>query len=382
MNTVLPVSVTEEDQQSFNSLAADFAVNELADFIHEYEFPYRLDPSGVTGKIIDLGFFSINLPAEHGGLGLTAEPLAGILEQVSLTDAGLAGTLFANAAALEVIASAAASSDCGGIYEIISRADALPLAFQAYSGPGEASLPAAVRKDGDYFLHGRADLLVSGGTSLYAVLPAAHDEGSCSYFLVSLRDREIKISDPVVTIGMQSCRPVDIELGGARGILIGNAGEGRRLFDELCGRMSYPACGLLLGIMKGSFNTALEYCGQRYQGGRMIIHWSDVRKKLAGMASLVTLAETCVFGLKSMYASGGTKAGTSSIAAAVHIGDMSAAVTSEGIQLLGGNGYMKDYGQEKRMRDAKQAQCLLGSSQLRKKSRIDDMIREKQEAEN
>jgi alkylation response protein AidB-like acyl-CoA dehydrogenase len=36
------------------------------------------------------------------------------------------------------------------------------------------------------------------------------------------------------------------------------------------------------------------------------------------------------------------------------------------VQLLGGNGYMKDYPQEKRMRDAKQVQSLLGMAPVRK----------------
>ena len=39
---------------------------------------------------------------------------------------------------------------------------------------------------------------------------------------------------------------------------------------------------------------------------------------------------------------------------------MAADATTDGIQLLGGYGYMKDYGQEKRFRDAKQIQVLMG----------------------
>lgn len=382
MNTAAPVIISEEDQQAFNKLASDFSTKVLADGVNEYEYPYKLDPSGILSSVVDLGFFSINLPSENGGLGLGSQPLAGILEQISLIDAGLAGTLFANTAALEIIYVASSSSDCSGIYDIISQAHALPLAFQAYSGPDEASIPALVQKDGAYCLYGRADLLVSGSTAPYAVIPAKSDDGSFSYFLVNLNDKEIKKSGPVVTIGMQSCRPVDVDLDGARGILIGKEGEGKLLFEEVCQRMSYATCGILLGIMKGSFNGALEYCGQRYQGGRMIIQWSDVRMKLAGMGSLIALAETCVYGLKSMFASGSTKAGPSAVSSAVHIGSISTSVTSEGIQLLGGNGYTKDYGQEKRMRDAKQAQCLLGSAPLRKKRFIDSLINETQDAQN
>ncbi len=379
MNTLLRNVITEEDQQAFNDLAASFAGGKFADCVHEYEYPYSLDPSELVSRIAELGFLSVNLPSDHGGLGLTFQPLAGILEQLSIVDAGIAGAVFANAAALEVIAVASSTSDCEEVYEMLGPAGALPLAFQAYSDPSEARVPACITRDGSCLLYGRADLLVQGGTALYAVLPAVHNDGSCSYFLVSLDQKEIKKSGPVVTIGMQSCRPVDIELDGAIGVLIGSRGEGMALHGEVCRRMSFPSCGIFLGIMKGSFDTALDYCGQRYQGGRMIVQWNDVRMKLAGMGSLVALAETCVLGLKQMFASGSREAGPSAVSSAVHMGNMAASVSSEGIQLLGGNGYMKDYGQEKRMRDAKQAQCLLGSSPLRKKRYIDAIIKENQE---
>jgi alkylation response protein AidB-like acyl-CoA dehydrogenase len=381
MNMAAPVIISEEDQQAFDKLAADFSAKVIAESIHEFEYPYALDPAGVAGSVADLGFFSVNLPAEYGGLGLGFYPLAGILEQVSAVDAGLAGTIFANAAALEIVSVASASSGCESVYGTLGQAGALPLAFQAFAAPGESASPAYARKDGAYLLTGRADLVVSGGTAAHAVLPAGRGDGSFSYFLVNLAGPGVKASRPVVTIGMQSCKPVDVELNGAKGVLIGSEGGGRALFEEMCGRMSYPACGIILGIMKGSFRTALEYCEQRYQGGRMIVHWGDVRMKLAGMGSLVDMAGACVAGLKGMFAAGVPDTGACAVSCAVQVGRFSTDATSEGMQLLGGNGYMKDYGQEKRMRDAKQAQCLLGSPLLRKKRFIDAMI-EKRAANN
>jgi alkylation response protein AidB-like acyl-CoA dehydrogenase len=380
MNTLAQTIITDEDQQTFNDLAADFAGNEVAESIHEYEYPYHLDPSAITGKITDLGFYSINLPSEYGGLGMGPVPTAGIMEKFSLTDAGLAGTLFANTAALEIISAASESSDCSGIYDTVSQPGALPLAFPAYASPAETSVPAFAKRDGAFLLSGRAGLVVSGATASYAVIPAKGGDGSHSCFLVCLNDREVQKSAPVVTIGMQSCRPVDIELNGARGVLIGKEGQGNDLFDMLCGQMSYPACGIYLGIMKASFTTALEYCEQRYQGGRMIVQWKEVSMKLAGMGTLIALAEACVCGLRSMFASKSVQAVPSAIAAAVHLGKIASDVTSEGIQLLGGNGYMKDYGQEKRMRDVKQAQSLLGSSLLRKARFIDKVIQARQDS--
>ena len=156
----------------------------------------------------------------------------------------------------------------------------------------------------------------------------------------------MKKSAPVVTIGMQSSMPVDMEFNGARAILIGGEGDGKALFDELCRRMSYPACGILLGIMRGSFGSALEYCAQRYQGGRMIIQWDDVRMKLAGMGTFLAPPNQHA-GLKAMFAAGEAQAGLSAVAAAVQMAG-SRPVTSEASS-DGRNGYMKDYG---RKRDA------------------------------
>ena len=377
MNALMTNVVSEEDRQAFNDLAADFAAGGLAESVHEREYPFVQDPAALNGTLMELGFLSVNMPSEYGGLGLPAETLAGMLERISMVDAGPAGTIFAHAAALELLSIASDSSDCGGLYELIEAGSGRPLAFQAFAGPAEAEMPFFSKGEGGYLLHGRAGLLMSGASARYAVLPARGEEGPISFFLADLDGEKARRSGPVLTIGMQSGMPADIEFDGAPASLIGGEGAAADMHDALCGRMSCPACGIFLGIMKGSFNAALEYCSQRYQGGRMIIGWEDVRMKLAGMGTRIALAGACLRGLKEMLSAGSAGAGNAAVAAAVHIGNMAADAASEGIQLLGGNGYMKDYGQEKRMRDAKQAQCLLGSSPLRKMAYIDAVIREK-----
>ena len=55
-------------------------------------------------------------------------------------------------------------------------------------------------------------------------------------------------------------------------------------------------------------------------------------------------------------------------AAMIYIQNTACRVTTDGVQILGGYGYMKDYGQEKRFRDAKQLQALLGIAPLKKLS--------------
>jgi len=58
--------------------------------------------------------------------------------------------------------------------------------------------------------------------------------------------------------------------------------------------------------------------------------------------------------------------GSHGLAAALHVHELACEVVTDGIQVLGGNGYMKDYGQEKRYRDARQVQALLGTAPMKK----------------
>jgi alkylation response protein AidB-like acyl-CoA dehydrogenase len=140
--------------------------------------------------------------------------------------------------------------------------------------------------------------------------------------------------------------------------------------------MSIPAAAISLGIMEGSFKEALAYAGERYQGGRNIVDWSGVRMKLAEMAIQIDVARSCLSGICSACDAASPDGNGAAVAAAIHISDMACSATSEGVQLLGGNGYMKDYGQEKRMRDARQARSLLGMSGLKKMKYIERIIEE------
>ena len=63
-----------------------------------------------------------------------------------------------------------------------------------------------------------------------------------------------------------------------------------------------------------------------------------------------------------------------SIAAAVKIQEMACNLTTDGIQVMGGAGYMKDFGQEKRFRDAKHIQALFGMTPRKKLKYFESII--------
>jgi alkylation response protein AidB-like acyl-CoA dehydrogenase len=139
-------------------------------------------------------------------------------------------------------------------------------------------------------------------------------------------------------------------------------------------KLHVAAGAMSAGIMKGSFSEAFEYTKGRQQGGREIINWSEVRMILATMALAVTNAEMLIS--RTCQAIDSSEKGwqACSRAAAITIQESATQVTTDGIQLLGGVGYMKDFGQEKRFRDAKHIQALLGIAPMKKLKFIEKMI--------
>ncbi len=206
-----------------------------------------------------------------------------------------------------------------------------------------------------------------GNVAGRAVLPAATGDGAgYSLFLVDLQEEGVRRSDPVLGLGLHACPAVDMHLSGVRGELVGEEGEGPGYYEEAVDRLSAAAAAACCGVMKGSFDAALDYARQRIQGGREIVNWSEVRMILSSMALQGKVAEMLVRQAARAVDGGEPGWRLASRAAALQVQEAAAGVTCDGIQVLGGNGYMQDYGQEKRFRDAQQLQALTGMVPLRR----------------
>ena len=367
-----------EELQAISDLAKSFASRELIAKREENDhYPFGELFTETIKNAKNVGFYGVNLPAEYGGIGRGDSALAFILENLSMADASMSGIIFTSAAAIEIINQASRETDCSVVYKMLSTKEALPVAFSSFTGIGEMEMPVANKK-GE--ISGRINFLCLGGISRYAVLPAG--ESTCgnkiSYYLLDLNEHGIEKSEPVYSLGLHACPGVDVYLENVPATLIGVVGEGEKYFQAMQSHLSLGAAAVSLGILKGSFMEALQYTKDRFQGGRQIIDWSEVRMILANMAIEIQVGQSCLASACSELDAGVAGWEKTARAVAIHVAEMASRATVDGIQLLGGNGYMKDYGQEKRMRDANQAQCFLGMAPVRKMDLINRIIKENQ----
>jgi len=358
-----------EELRMLDGMARDFAARELAEEREEHDrYPYAPLYEDVLAKSLEVGFFSIMLPEEAGGPAEPVTALCLVLDEICRVDASLGGAVFTQALSQEVLRQAGASDLLARDAEGDGDLSHALIAFPSYDNPSEVGNSARASRAGEgYELSGKVEYVSLGGLAARALLPARMEgmEGY-SYFIVDTGGEGVSASEPVLSLGMHACPAVDLSLTGASARLVGEEGKGGEYFEAAADRLSVAAAAVCAGIMKGSFADALEYCRQREQGGRTIVGWSEVRMILSSMAVACRTADMLVECAARAVDRGEPGWELASRAAALQVQSLAPEVTSNGIQLLGGYGYMKDYGQEKRFRDAKQAQSLLGITPLRR----------------
>jgi len=126
-----------------------------------------------------------------------------------------------------------------------------------------------------------------------------------------------------------------------------------------------------IGIARAAYEVALDYARQRVQFGRPIIENQGVAFKLADMRTEIDAARLLVW--RAAWMSAGTMrgapvaytAGEGSMAK-LRAGEVAVRVTEDAIQILGGNGYTRDYPVERMHRDAKLYTIFEGTSEIQR----------------
>lgn len=371
------IAANDKELKLLKKSATEFAKKELTPNREENDkFPFGPFFDSVVKKAFEADFFHTTLPEAAGGTGQGISALCILLDGLCQEDSSLAGIIFTNAAAQEIMLAA----DAGGLLKKkISAADTVKkflTAFPVFNNPGEDDhVVRAEKKDNQYRLTGDIEYVVLGGLAGHALIPAViSGQKNYSFFLVALNQRSLSISPPVHSLGLHACPAIDLSLKEAKADLVGKEEEGAVYFEAMADKLSVVAAAMSTGIMKGSFKEAFDYSKARFQGGREIINWSEVQMIMANMAIMTKNAEMAV--ARACQAVDQKEKGwqACSRAVAVHVQAMAGELTTDGIQVMGGVGYMKDFGQEKRFRDARHIQSLLGMVPMKKINYIKNMM--------
>lgn len=130
-----------------------------------------------------------------------------------------------------------------------------------------------------------------------------------------------------------------------------------------------------LGLMRRSFDLAVEYAKTHQSGGKPIIAYQEVGFKLAEMLTLLQTAQLLAYRAAWMSESGDREAPVLARSAKVFCTESSEKVASEALQILGETGYVLGNPAESGYRDAKYLQ-IAGTSTEISRMKIGDAVLE------
>jgi alkylation response protein AidB-like acyl-CoA dehydrogenase len=317
-------------------------------------------PEGLLAELPPLESLSARLTwlQARGGADLSGVALCRVLEALGARQTGAATMMLASAMAHDVLRAVAPP---GGGLPIQQELAGQWLAWPAFHGLHDQLWPAV---DAQGYLRGQVDMLVLGGQARWAVLPVQGRDQRMQLAVVDLGHPAVIRSEPVRTLGLSDGDITDVEFGGVPCEIL--PGTARGLYPVLTARWAAPVLALQSGVARGALEDAIAHAQARRQGGGSLLGWGEVRRLLAGMVSNLKVMQGL---LRASLDEPATS--RSALFQVLHAGELACRLTSDALQVHGGEGYRRHSAPARRLCDARQLHGLLGLVAWRRVALLD-----------
>ncbi len=363
-----------EEQKLVKDTAARFADEMLKPQAAQFDQSHE-HPAEACEALGELGFMGVAVPDEYGGAGMDYVSYVLAISEISRGDASVGVIMsvcnslycfpiqtFGNEEQKQAFLAPVASGAKLGCYGLT----------EAGAGSDPGSLRTSAVLDGDeWVLNGEKKFISNGGVASYAVIAAVTDKQAgakgISSFIVDMENTPgFSVGRVEEKMGINASSTTELVFEDARipkQNLLGEEGSGlRQMLTTLdSGRLGIGAQAL--GIGRAVLEEALDYAPGREQFGRPITHFQGIQWKLADMATALDAAELLLLRaawMEDQHMHFEKQAAMAKMFAS----DAAMKAAVEGVQILGGYGYTKEYPMERHMRDAKITQIYEGTNEI------------------
>ena len=332
-------------------------------------------PEDVRRLFADHDVFATVAPPEYGGLDGTLLTLTVVCEEVTRVCAN-SGMILGNQSLGAAPIALFGTEEQKQTY-LPKLASGESLCSFALSEPGAGSDAAALqtraRRDGDsWILSGRKNFITHANVADLMTVFARADSGAAreiTAFLVTRDDPGWVVDRIEHKMGLRGSPTCSVALDDVRvpaSAVLGEVGDGMRIALSTLDKGRIMTAALALGIAQGALELALAYAQERTQFGRPIAEFQAVQFMLADMETDVQAARALVRSAASRYDAGDPDIVSLAAATKLFATDMVNRVTSTALQVLGGYGYIVEYGAERRVRDARVFAIFEGTNEIQR----------------
>ena len=363
-----------EEQQMVQDMARRFAEAEIKPKAAELDETHE-HPADIVKQLGELKMMGIAVPEEYGGGGMDNVSYVLALIEVSKACASTGVIMSVNNSlyCFPVMAYGNEEQKKKYLYPCASgeKLGCYGLT-EAGAGSDPAGLLTTAVKDGDnWVINGEKKFITNGNVATHCVLAAVTEKGKgykgISTFVVDLENTPgFKVGRVEEKLGILASGTSELIFEDAKvpgDALLGKEGEG---FRQMLSTLDGGRVGIAsqaVGIGRAVLEEAVEYAKTREQFGKPISTFQGIQWKLADMATEIDAAELLT--LRAAWLEDHKKPYEKEAAMAkMYASDVTMRASVEGIQVLGGYGYCKEYPMERHMRDAKICQIYEGTNEI------------------
>jgi butyryl-CoA dehydrogenase len=319
----------------------------------------------------ELGLAGIPISEEFGGTSLGYTELSLVLEELAKSSVSYAVTLSVSTMVQGMIQNSGTQEQKQKFLPSLTAGTGIGAFCLSEAGSGsdaKAMKSFAIKVDGGYELTGQKMWITSAGIAEVYVVMAKTGEKEVSSFIVPADSEGISFGEKEKKMGWKVSPTREVIFDKVfipETNILGKQGDGFKVAMKALDGGRITIGSIAVGLGQRALDEAINYSLEREQFKQPIFDFQGIQFMLSDMATEVMSARLLVQESSRLY-DAKTPNQTLFSMAKLKATDVAMRVTTDAVQVLGGNGYTTDYHVERYMRDAKVLQIVEGTNQIQR----------------
>jgi len=364
------------EQEDIRRAAREFAEREFTPEIIEECDREEKYPMELVKKARELGFSTIKIPEEYGGMGLTLFEEVLVTEEFYRVSPGIGNACLSSTFGTELLILFGSEEQKEKYLRMVTEKYAISAmaTTEPEAGSDVANVKTRIVKDGDeWVINGTKTFITNGTVCDFVLVLGRSFEGEkrhhgLTFAIVESKSKGFKATKIRNKLGLRASDTAEIVLKDVRvpeENILGEPGQGFYYLMEFFNHTRPRVAAQAVGIAQGAFELALNYVKQRKQFGQPIAAFQHTQFKIAEMATRIQAARLLAWQAAWHCSIKDPRPELSSMAK-YFAGETAVFVADWCVQLHGGYGYIGEYPAERYYRDAKLMEIYEGTKEIQK----------------
>lgn len=337
-------------------------------------------PEDIVQQMRELGLFGLTIPESYGGLGLTMEEEVRVLLELCQTSPAFRSVIGTTVGigAMGILMDGTQAQKDQWLPKMASGEVMASFALtEPEAGSDAASLRTTAIQDGDHYIVNGSKRYITNApqAGVFTLMartatgrtPADKGAAGVSAFIVDAKSPGISLGQPDKKMGQRGAHTCDVVFDNVRvpaaNLIGGVEGRGFKTAMKVLEKGRIHIAAVCVGVARRMLDDALRYAMERQQFGQKIADFQLVQALLADSQAELYAAE-CMTLDAARKRDEGRDVALEASCCKMFASEMCGRVADRAVQILGGAGYMSEYGVERFYRDVRIFRIYEGTTQI------------------